>query len=140
MNDNRLTKEFLEAKQQWQDASFDLHRARAVYDYAEKRLWLARDQLVITAMGSHDPQSIIDVELAVQMRPVAYLGKPIRQAAQEALFELGAATAEHIANYMKERGFQFSGVVPVREVHGALVKQPWASRNRQSGEWEYVSQ
>ncbi|MEO8458594.1 MAG: hypothetical protein ABI559_12390 [Chloroflexota bacterium] len=140
MNENRLANEFLEAKKEWEDAAFQLHRAKAIYDYAEKRLWLARDQLLITAIRAAEPQSVIDVGLAAEIRPVAYLGKTLRQAAQSALSELRSASAERLVDHMMERGYQFSGEVPVRVLHGALVKQPWVRRNGNSGEWEYIPQ
>lgn len=137
---DKLIVEFREAKEKWQDAAFELHRAKAEYDYAEKRLWLARDHLIVTALRSPDPQTWVDHDLSAQIQPVACLGKTLKQAAQLALAELKSATADRLVDVMKERGFQFSGEVPVREFHGALIKQPWAWRNGESGEWEYVPQ
>lgn len=140
MNAQDLANEFMEAKKAWEDAAFELHKTKANYDYAEKRLWLARDQLILTALRSPDFASSVPPTLGAEIRPVAYLGKTIKQAAQMALSELKSATADRLVEYMIERGFQFSGELPVRVLHGALMKQAWAWRNSNSGEWEYVPQ
>jgi hypothetical protein len=137
VDEEGLRNEFLTAKSEWEDAAFALHRAKARYDFAEKSLVLAREQLLINAMRTgHAP----DAATITELRPVEYLGKTIKQAAQQALYELQSATIDTLAEHMMQRGFQFSAEVPVRELHGALVKQPWAWRNGQTGEWEYMPQ
>ncbi|HSP54485.1 MAG TPA: hypothetical protein VLS25_02760 [Dehalococcoidia bacterium] len=138
MPDEILEQEFRRAKAEWQDAFYALHRAKADYDYAETRLTLARDQLILHAVRA-EPSRPWDVDLAAELMGVEYLGKTITQAVQAALQRLEQATADQLAEAIRQRGYQFVGdAAPARMIHGALIQQPWARRNKRTGEWEYV--
>lgn len=142
-----LAGKVLAAKTEWEDTKLRLEKARTEHDYAQRRLVLARQELdlqrdrtapdddwyEVVTQGWAYPDEVIE-----ELRSVELVGEPIGEASRSALRELRKATITRLVTHMRARGFQFSTDVPARELHGALVKQPWARKNTKTDEWEYA--
>ncbi len=142
-----LALKVVDAKTAWEDARLQRERADTEYEYAEKQLALARQTFELERRRMHPDDAYqfeayleandLDVVLA-EVRSVEFVGEAIGQAALTSLRRLGHATIHDLAAHMTFRGFQFAkDVPPARELHGALMKQPWAFRNKNTDEWEY---
>ena len=144
---SRLALKVVDAKNSWEDAGLKLEEADAEQKFAEKRLVLARQELVLERNRLSPDDDWEDAvtdgiefsgELLAELRSVQLVGEPIGQAARSTLAQMRKASLAKLATRMRNRGFRFASDVPVRELHGALVKQPWASKDRATDEWEYV--
>ncbi|HUF53188.1 MAG TPA: hypothetical protein VMR52_05365 [Dehalococcoidia bacterium] len=136
----KTLEEFRAAKANWHDKTLAAHKAQADFEFAEKSMTFVRERLVMEAWEDGDPAMYLDPGIINEIRPVEYIGLTLKQAAERALRLLGKATTEDLADEMARRGFRFTSAAPSREVHGALVKQRWASKNSQTKKWEYVAQ
>lgn len=145
---SELTSKVMRAKDAWEDAKLRFEQAKTEYEYAEKRLVLARRELGLerhrvepgdwhheVTAGFGYPEEVLDALCSVEL-----VGESIGQASRSALLQLRKATVARLVAYMRERGFQFATDVPARELHGALVKQPWAKKDRKTDKWEYVAE
>ena len=133
-----------------EQARIDLEDAKSRYEFAVKQAIVIRDQYVrdwgldwsehLTVMDFPDHVELerdFAQDFVWAINRITLLGKGIRQACQSALRDLKTAPTEAIVSYMETRGFEFTGE-PAREVSGALVKQPWAKKNPETGEWEFI--
>jgi hypothetical protein len=143
---SNLAGKVLDAKGVWENARLNLEKAKAEYDYAEQRLILARKELRLEldraddpyyemVAGFADPEGVRDA-----IRAVEYVGVPIGSAARSSLSRLKKATTRRLVSHMRERGFQFQTEAPARELHGAIVKQVWAKKDKKADTWEYVAE
>jgi hypothetical protein len=134
-----LAEIIVEEKLAWDRARIALEKAKSEYDFAERRLVLANERYRVEHLAHPDPLSegVIPLELSHVLETVQYLGFSLKAACRWVLEGFGAASAEEIADRLEEGGFQFKSDVPVREVHAALLKQPWAKKNQETGMWEY---
>ena len=145
---SELASKVLGAKSAWEDAKLHLEQAKTEYEYAEKRLVLARQELSLehgrTAPEVDWAREVTagfgyEEEILDSLSSVEFVGVPIGQASRSALAYLRKATLTRLVDRMRGRGFQFATEVPAREVHGALVKQPWARKDSKKDTWEYVT-
>ncbi len=124
----------------------NLEAAQARYDFTKRQVMLARDRY----RSEWDfPTSLFDfpdhIEIDRQeaghfvwvMNRIRFMGLPIGQACRIALGELKLSTTEALVSTLEDGGFSFSTTSPSREIHAALMKQPWVKRSP-GGEWEYV--
>ena len=122
----------------WDLARIALAKAKNEYEFVERRLILAKDRLWLEFQDPKAPfEGPLPRDLDETTNSVQYLGMPLKAACKWVLGAWMAATAEEIADRLEEGGFQFKGHVPEREVHAALLKQPWARKNQSTGMWEY---
>ena len=144
---SELALEVINAKTAWEDAKLKREQAETEYEYEMRRLVLARQRLEL------ERSRILPVddwevevtdgfgfaeELLFDLQSVELVGEPIGRAARATLLRLKHATVAKLVASMEARGFQFASDVPARELHGALVKQSWAKKNDNRGEWVYV--
>lgn len=133
-----------------EQARIDLEDAKSRYEFATKQAIVTRDQYLRDwGLDWNEHLTLLDFPDHVELdrdfaqdfvwtvNQIMVLGKGIRQACQSALRDLKTAHTEAIVSYLETRGYQFTGE-PAREVSGALVKQPWAQKNHDTGEWEFV--
>ena len=141
-----LTRKVLRAKEAWEDSKLQLDEAKTEYEYAEKRLVLARRELGLErdreddwfgAMHS-EFEDVSDVLTA--LTSVAFVGEPIGQASLTSLRTLKTATMAQLVAHMQRRGFEFVTDAPARELHGALVKQSWAGKEAKTNQWLYLTE
>lgn len=142
---SELASKVLNAKDAWQDARLNLERTKTEYEYAEKRLILARRELDLElgrvedwfgemTDGFEDPDAVLGA-----LHSVEFVGESIGSAARSSLRQLKKVSIARLVAHMRERGFQFQTEVPARELHGALVKQAaWAKKDKKTDTWEYV--
>ena len=142
----RLTKGVLEAGADWRSAKLKLDQAKLDYDYAEQRLVLRKRELRMEQERWEPPEWGGELEAEFgdttrmhdRLRALQLVGEPIGRASRSVLQRMEKATVEQLAEAMRQRSFEFSSGTPARELHGALVKQPWAKKNPKTDEWEYV--
>jgi hypothetical protein len=134
-----LAEAVAEEKLAWDRARIELERARSQYEFAERRLVLAKERFYLELRAHPEPQSegLLPRDLDEVISSVQYMGDSIKSACKWVLGAWMAASSEEIADRLEEGGFQFKSDVPVREVHAALMKQPWAKKNQATGMWEY---
>ena len=144
---SELAMKVIAAKSAWEDAKLRMQQAVADYEYAEKGLVLARQMVDLehsriapeddwereVTQGLAYPEEVLNELLSVEL-----VGEPIGTAARTALARLGEARVEDLITDMQRRGFQFATDAPAREIHGALLKQTWVSRDTTTGRWKYV--
>lgn len=143
---SELATQVLKAKSAWEDTKLRLEQAKTEHEYAQKLLVLKRQELSLE-MGRMAPDDDWQYEVTQgfgypeevlnELTSVELVGEPIGRAARSSLVRLRHATPERLAGHMVARGFQFATDVPARELHGALVKQPWAKKDKKTDEWEY---
>ena len=141
-----LALKVINAKDTWEDAKLQRERSNAEYEYAEKQLALARQAFDLVrrrmlpedAMEFEAASKVGDFDLVLdEVKSVEFVGEPVGRAALSSLRRLGHATVHDLVGQMRARGFQFATDVPARELHAALIKQPWAMKNKRTDEWEY---
>ena len=124
-----LLKEFREAVTEWRKKTLAAHRAQAEFEFAEKKLTLIREGLIMEAWSDDDPTMHLSPNISSEMRPVEFLGLTLKQATEKALRQLGTASTDDLVDHMTRGGYRFTGAAPAREVHGAIFKQRWAKRS-----------
>ena len=144
---SELAMKVLNAKSKWEDERLQKEQAIAECDYAEKVLILSRKMLELerSRLAPDDDWHrevtqgyAFEDEILDALRSVELVGELIGVAAKVALAGLSKATVEQLVMYMRRRGFQFSTDSPAREIHGALLKQPWAHKKEKTNLWYYV--
>ena len=144
---SELAEKVFDAKAVWENAKLHREQADTEYEYAEKLLVLARRELSLAlqrlgpdedwqhevTQGSEYP-----AEALAELDSVEFVGASIGEASRFTLARVRKATVNRLVTYMKGRGFQFATDVPSREVHGALLKQPWASKDSKTNEWVFL--
>ena len=130
-----LAQAAVDAKTAWKIAKVDLEKARSDYEHAEKGVILAVKRFYIE-FERHGGPEVLDKEIWDEIHAVRFLGLPIGEACRWVLDAFGSATTEELVDYLAQGGFQFRTAVQAREVHAALLKQPWVKKDRKSGRWE----
>jgi hypothetical protein len=135
-----LAQKVLEAKSHWEIARLRFDQAQADLEYAEKKLLLAKRELdmEVQKYGLAWQQAFDDEETIRQLGSVAYVGDSINRAAQKALAGRGKASLIDLVGYMRAGGFIFATDAPARELHAALMKQPWARKDTKRDVWEFI--
>ena len=144
---SELAMKVMAAKSVWEDKKLQREQADTEYEYAEKLLVLARQELELqrrrvvpyedwdleVTQGIGYPEEVL-----AELESVELVGEPIGTAARTALARLSKASVEDLVTAMRRRGFQFATDAPAREIHGALLKQTWARKDSKTEKWEYV--
>jgi hypothetical protein len=105
--------------------------------------------------GPDDPDPETPDDL---LESIAYMGMPLGDACRRALENRlglakaaeytgitseavlsGGATTEDLVESLSRGGFTFTSDAPAREVHGALIKQPWVTREKETGRWRLLT-
>lgn len=143
-NLTELAEQVLAAKADWENAKIELERAMAEFEYAERKLVLARQRLSLeegrTNPGAaHAAQDEVNPEDAyrTELDSIELVGESIGNAAKKALRALKAGNLHALERHMRKHGFVFSTDAPARELHAALMRQRWARRHM-SGVWEFT--
>lgn len=142
-----LAHKVIAAKSAWEDVKLRREEVNTEYEYAEKLLVLARQgfELESSRMSPDDDWrsevtegTVYPEELLAELRSIELVRKSIGEASRSALIRLNDATLAELATHMQRRGFLFATEAPAREIHGALLKQPWARKDNKTDRWEYV--
>ena len=141
-----LAMKVVEAKDAWEDSKLQRERAETDYQYSEKQLALARQEFELERRRML-PDDVHLFEMAIkaddldvvleEVRSVELVGEPIGRAALSGLRRLGHASIHDLVAHLRSKGFQFGADEPARKLHAALMKQPWAFKNKRTDEWEY---
>lgn len=132
--------EVVDAKHRWESKRVELNQAKLDYEYAEKVLILARDRLKleIDHAGEHyteDERHFDQMDYEDEIAGVEYVGLTIGDALKRGGLPRQPIAMEDVIERLQLGGFTFSTPFPAREIHGALVKQPWAMKDKDTGNW-----
>ena len=132
--------EVVEAKHRWESKRAELNHAKLDYEYAEKVLILARDRLKLEIDHAGEQYTEVEqhfdhMDYEDEIAGVEYVGLSIGDALKRGALSRQPMAMEDIIERLQLGGFKFSTPFPAREIHGALVKQPWAMKDKDTGNW-----
>lgn len=127
-----IWKEFLSEKVHYKQLVAQLMGLQGQVDLAEGRLRLTRDHVV---RRFSDSPLLAPPHWEDEMRSVRFVGVRIGEACLTVLSEMGRATSEELADALSHGDFRFRTNSPLREVHGAMIRQQDAIR--EGGMWVY---
>jgi hypothetical protein len=127
-----IEKEYEEQLSRYHTLTGDLHALQARVELVEKNLCVTRDHL---AMAIEKSEEDVPKEWRTRLARARFVGMRLADACLWLLKRHKRMTYVEILNFLNVGMFRFRTNAPAREIHGALLRQPYVKRTGDTWVW-----